>query len=120
MFYPLKPAFTTSSHVNFSLLLFLFPLLSCLKIHAMVSLEVFVGHVQTISIGVGHTFLQSVLPLAYHVYHCSRLDPFLYIHKSKHTHFSNTYLLDMPSFCRSTYCTIQPSRSNCQPIKLDF
>jgi hypothetical protein len=34
-------------------------------------LEISVGHVQTISIGVGQTFLQLVLLLAYHVYHCS-------------------------------------------------
>lgn len=39
------------------------------------------------------------------------LNPFLYDHKSKqHTHFFNTYLLDMFSFCRPTICTILPFR----------
>jgi hypothetical protein len=70
--------------------------------YALVPLEVFVGHVQiisigvgyvqtisigvgyvqTISIGVGQVFLQLVVPLVYHVYHCSRLNYFLYDHKS--------------------------------------
>ena len=39
-------------------------------------LEVSVGHVQIISTGVGQAFLQLVLPLIYHVYHRSELDPF--------------------------------------------
>jgi hypothetical protein len=78
--------------------LLLLPLLnfgpSCLSIHfyhalgshyAMVSLEVSVGHVQTISIGFGRAFLQLLLHLAYHIYHRSRLDPF-YGHKSSATY----------------------------------
>ena len=54
--------------------------------YALVSLEVSVGHVQTISTGVGQAFLQLVLPLIYHVYHHSKLDPFLYDHKSNATY----------------------------------
>jgi hypothetical protein len=47
-----------------------------------VSLEVSVGYVQIISTSVGQAFLQLVLPLAYHVYRRSGLDPFLYGPKS--------------------------------------
>jgi hypothetical protein len=50
-----------------------------------VSPEVSVAHVQTISTGVGQAFLQLVLPLAFHVYHRSKLDP-LYGHKSNATY----------------------------------
>ena len=50
--------------------------------YAPVPLEVSVGHVQTISTGVGQAFLQLVLPLIYHVYHRFELDPFLYDRKS--------------------------------------
>ena len=50
------------------------------------SLEVSIGHVQTISTGVGRAFFQLVLPLTYHVYHRSELDPFLYARKSNATY----------------------------------
>ena len=49
-------------------------------------LEVSVGHVQTISTGVGQASLQLVLPLIYHVYHRFELDPFLYDRKSNATY----------------------------------
>ena len=54
--------------------------------YAPVPLEVSVGHVQTISTGVGQAFLQLMLPLIYHVYHRSELDPFLYDRKSNATY----------------------------------
>jgi hypothetical protein len=50
--------------------------------YAMVPLEVFAGHIQIISTDVGQAFLQLKLLLAYQVYQHSRLDPFLYGHKS--------------------------------------
>jgi hypothetical protein len=37
--------------------------------YTLASLEVSIGHVQTISTDVGQSFLQLVLPLVYHVYH---------------------------------------------------
>jgi hypothetical protein len=57
-------------------------------------LEVSVGHVQTISIDVGQAFLQFMLPLAYHVYHRSILDHFLYDFKSNTTFTFPRHLLD--------------------------
>ena len=54
--------------------------------YALVPLEVSVGHIQTISTSVGQAFLQLVLPLIYHVYHCSKLDPFLYDRKPNTTY----------------------------------
>jgi hypothetical protein len=45
-----------------------------------------VGHVQTILAGVGQAFLQLVLTLAYHIYHHSKLNLFLYGHKSNATY----------------------------------
>jgi hypothetical protein len=54
--------------------------------YALVPIDVSVGHAQTISIGVGQAFLELVPPLAYHVYHLSRLDQFLYDHKSNATY----------------------------------
>jgi hypothetical protein len=52
--------------------------------YTLTPLEVLVGHVQIILTDVGQTFLQLVLSLAYHVYHYSGFDPFLYVHKSRH------------------------------------
>jgi hypothetical protein len=53
--------------------------------YALAPLEVFVGHVQTISTDVVQVFLQLVLPLGYHIYHHSGLNPFLYDYKSNAT-----------------------------------
>jgi hypothetical protein len=39
---------------------------------------------------------------------------------TQHTHFHNNYLLNMSSFCRPTFCTVQHSKSNRRPIKLAF
>ena len=44
-------------------------------------LEVCVENIQIISTSVGQAFIHLVLPIAYHVYHRSRLDS-LYSHKS--------------------------------------
>ena len=81
-------------------------------------LEVSVGHVQTILTGVEQAFFQLVLPLIYHVYHRSELDPFLYDRK-----FNATYVfprhLSVEHVVFSFY-TIQHSRSNRRPIKLVF
>jgi hypothetical protein len=44
--------------------------------YALVPLEVFIEHVQTISTGVKQTFFHTVLPLAYHVYNHSGTVPF--------------------------------------------
>ena len=76
--------------------------------YAPVPLEVSVRHVQTISTGVGQAFIQLVLPLIYHVYHRSELDPFLYDRKSNATYtFRDTYMLNISSFRRPTFCTIR-------------
>ena len=50
--------------------------------NALVHLEVSFGHDQITSIDVGQVFLQLVLPLGDHVYHHSKLGPFLCDHKS--------------------------------------
>ena len=39
---------------------------------------------------------------------------------TQHTYFHDTYLLNMSSFCRPTFCIIQHSWSNYRPIKLVF
>jgi hypothetical protein len=59
--------------------------------YTRVSLEVSIGHVQTISTGVGQTFLQLVLSLAYHTYCRFRLDT-LYGHKSSATYAFSQHL----------------------------
>jgi hypothetical protein len=101
----------------------LFPLLSHLSISlALVPLEVSVGHVQTISNGVGleQAFLHLVLSLAYQVYHRYELNP-LYGHKSNATYaFPQNLSVEHDVFCRPTFYTIQNSRSNRHTIELDF
>jgi hypothetical protein len=89
-----KSLSSASSHVNFSLSLPLFPLLSHIRIPLYTPMEVFVGHVQTISTNVGQTFLQLVLPLTYHVYHLtyhiyhrSMTLSCMAINPMQHTHF---------------------------------
>jgi hypothetical protein len=73
--HPFKSPFHASSHVNFGLSCFSSYCHRALGFHY--ALEVSVKDVQTISTGIGQVF-KLVLPLAYHVYHCSGLDPFLY------------------------------------------
>jgi hypothetical protein len=88
IFYPFKSPFSVSSHINFSLAMTLFPLLSCLRIplrYTPVPLKVSIVHVHTISTSVGQAFLQMMLSLAYHIYHRSVLDTFLYGHKTNAT-----------------------------------
>jgi hypothetical protein len=58
-------------------------------------MEVSVGYVQTISIGVKQTFVQLMPHLAYHIYivpgsisYCIPINPM------QDTHFRNTYLLN--------------------------
>lgn len=83
IFCPFKSPFIVSSHINFSLLLSHFSLLSHLRIqNALVPLEDFIGYIQTIST----SFLQLALPLPYHIYHRSELITFLYGHKPNATH----------------------------------
>jgi hypothetical protein len=82
MFHPFNSYFTISFHVNFG-----FPLphhyYHVLKSHyTLMPLEIFVGYVQTISTDIGQAFLQLTIPLAYHIYHHSRLDIFLYGNES--------------------------------------
>lgn len=79
-------------------LLSLFPLPSRLRIHChtLASLEVFIEHVQIISTGVEQVFLQLVLPLPYHLYHCLYLIPsYMVTNLIQHVCFHNTCMLNM-------------------------
>jgi hypothetical protein len=61
--HPFKSPLNVSSYINFGLALPLLSLRPRLRIHyTLMSLEVSVGHIQTILTVVGQTFLQLVLP----------------------------------------------------------
>ena len=85
--------------------------------NALVPQKIF-GYGQTTSTYVEQAFLWLVLPLDGRVYHCSELGPSLCDHKSNATYAFPRHSLDMPSFCRPTFCSIQHSRSNHHSIKL--
>jgi hypothetical protein len=126
-----------------SLLLLSLPMstsaLTCLSSHCycalrshytLVPLKIFVGHVQTISTGVGQAFssICAIPSLSYiyiYIYIVSDSIPScMVIYPMQHTHFRNTYMLNMSAFSRQTFCTIQHSiqhsRSNHRPTKSAF
>ena len=119
IFHPFKSPFIASTQVNFGLPLPLFTLLSWLRTGASGGLRwtcpnhlnrcwtsfSLIGATPNLSC-ISSFRTRSLLSMT--------------ANSAQHTHFRDTYLLNMSSFHRPTFYTIQHSRSNHRPTKLAF
>ena len=110
----LSPLFTASFHVKIGRPYLSLHYCRALRFnYALVSLEGSTGYIETISTVVEQAFLNCCYPqaLAYNVYHCVVLAPFLYHHKSMHCLLVGS---------RPTCYTIQHCTPNCHSIDLNI
>jgi hypothetical protein len=114
--------FIASLHVSFGLPLPLLTLISQLRTSQCTGasrdlLWTWPNHLNrcwTSFSSIGATPRRSRIVVPSSIHSCVTTNP------TQHTHFRDTQLLDMSSFCRPTFCSIQHSGSNRRYIKLAF
>ena len=122
IFHHFKSPFIASTQVNFSLPLPLFTLLSWLRIPLRTGASGGLRWTCPNHLNRCWTSFSSIGATP----NLSRISSFrtrsllMTTNPTQHTHFRDTYLLNMLSFRKSTFCTIQHSRCNRRPIKLAF
>jgi hypothetical protein len=81
----------------------------------------FVGYDQTIANDVGLASLKLVLPkFVPNVIISDLIFPYVITYPMQHPHFSYTHLMDVLSFCSSTFCVIHHWGSNRRLVELAF